>query len=383
LKTYDGALADRLDLLVRSCNRNQTIGIPIGPETSRIIAEIISSRIDADFEVNCKHVTRHSADRLQDDWIVGATSLEQAENILSVISQCYRDYGLEINGSKTSVKHLMASEGGGWKSEISAFLSHRPGEQLFGSRFREFLALSLKLQIESPSETVLNYALSVVEGRRIRSEDLESLESFLLKAAALSPISMDRICRIIINIDHTTGGLSKDRLKSRFVQLAERHFSNGALFEVIWLLYTILGIKASFRSKKIAEFSENAPSSAIRLLLLDMQEKGLCISALPKSSWEREISQGRVLSDWTWLYAYEALRRGWLTSPMKLLSTSFFKPMHNRDIVFYDPTRNVKRSSAVKKTTSILRKKQESEVNELIEMLRKRKTALFDFDVDY
>lgn len=41
-------------------------------------------------------------------------------------------------------------------------------------------------------------------------------------------------------------------------------------------------------------------------------------------------------------------------------------PMHQRDIVFYDPTRNEKCWSAVKKTTSILRKKRESEVNELI-----------------
>lgn len=35
LKLYTGSLADRLDLLIRSCNRNQTIGIPIGPETDR------------------------------------------------------------------------------------------------------------------------------------------------------------------------------------------------------------------------------------------------------------------------------------------------------------------------------------------------------------
>ncbi len=45
IKKFDGSLADRLDVLVRACNRNQTAGIPIGPETSRIIAEIISSRI--------------------------------------------------------------------------------------------------------------------------------------------------------------------------------------------------------------------------------------------------------------------------------------------------------------------------------------------------
>jgi hypothetical protein len=45
---YNGSLADRIDQIVRSGNRNQTIGIPIGPDTSHIIAEIISARIDAE-----------------------------------------------------------------------------------------------------------------------------------------------------------------------------------------------------------------------------------------------------------------------------------------------------------------------------------------------
>ncbi len=75
---YQGSLADRIDLLVRSGNRNQTVGIPIGPETSRIIAEIISSRIDQQFSLREKLTSTH-VDRLQDDWFVGVDTLEKAE----------------------------------------------------------------------------------------------------------------------------------------------------------------------------------------------------------------------------------------------------------------------------------------------------------------
>ena len=98
LKTYEGTFADRLDLLVRSCNRNQTVGVPIGPETSRILAEIISSRIDFDFSTQLGDLPGEVVDRLQDDWTVGSATLEKSEKILSVISSCYREYGLEING---------------------------------------------------------------------------------------------------------------------------------------------------------------------------------------------------------------------------------------------------------------------------------------------
>ena len=376
LKTYEGSLADRLDHLVRSCNRNQTIGIPIGPETSRILAEIVSSRIDYDFSThfstrseNGKGINSKAVDRLQDDWTVGTSSLEQAENILSVITRCYREYGLEINGAKTSVTHLMKSEGPSWKSEIASFLSHRRGA-LQGGRLVEFLNLCLRLQLDAPSDPVLSYALAIIEGHKFRTDDLEAVETFLLKAAAIAPISLDRICRIILNIDHETGKLSKRRLAGRFVELAERHIENGSLYEVIWLLFTVRGLKLPFLSKRIIELSETAQSSALRLLLLDMNRLTLCIKPPPIDTWEKEISVERCLSDWTWLYAYEAVRKGWLSAAPTFLKSPFLRPMHSRDVVFYDPKRNVARSSKVKRERAEVRRADNLEVMNLIRLLR-------------
>ena len=376
LKTYEGTFADRLDMLVRSCNRNQTIGVPIGPETSRILAEIISSRIDLDFSEQLGDLPGEVVDRLQDDWAVGAATLEKSEKILSVISSCYREYGLEINGSKTSISHILASDQENWKSEISAFLSHRRGG-LYRSRLEEFLALCLRLQLEYPSAPVLNYALSIIEGRRFSPTDIEVLESFLLKAAVIAPISMDRVCRIILNIDHTSGGLSKERLARRFTILAERHFENGALFEVIWLLYTLRGLKKPIKSSKIMKYAESVQSSAIRLLLLDMSSKGLCVTPDPAQKWEEEINEERVLSDWSWLVAYEGIRKGWLKDKHGLMAKPFFKAMSDRDVVFYDPSKNVRTSASVKRDRSRERREQNREVVSFLEALRG-----VDFQID-
>ena len=138
LKLYKVSLAGRLDILVRSCNRNQTIGNPIGPETSRIIAEVISSRIDSDFQIKMPGIPKESLDRLQDDWFIGINTLERAEMVLSAITAIYRNYGLEINGGKTSIEHNIASSGTSWISEIGAFLSHRAGP-IRAARLKEFL----------------------------------------------------------------------------------------------------------------------------------------------------------------------------------------------------------------------------------------------------
>ena len=196
---YNGSLADRLDALIRGCNRNQTVGIPIGPETSRIIAETISSRIDREFSAIINNlrkvpgIRRECTDRLQDDWFVGVQRLEDAEFVLSAISEAYREYGLEINGSKTSINRVLETPGSRWIGEIGAFLSHRPGP-IRGARLRELLALCLRLQIKFTNEPIITYVLSVVEGNPLANDDVEIVESFLLKAAIVSPIAMDRIC---------------------------------------------------------------------------------------------------------------------------------------------------------------------------------------------
>ncbi|ESZ74261.1 hypothetical protein X726_22580 [Mesorhizobium sp. L103C105A0] len=348
INKYKGSLADRIDLLVRSCNRNQTIGIPIGPESSRIIAEVISSRIDTEFHSRCRHIPRECIDRLQDDWFVGVDSLEKAEKVLSIISSVYRDYGLEINGSKTSIESLVASKTTSWIAEIGAFLSHRPG-QLNSVRLREFLQLCLRLQTEFRSEPVVSYALSVIESSLSARSEVEILESFLLKAAAISPMSMDRVCRIFLNLQHRTKALSKQRVTSRFTTLAERYMERGHSFEVIWLLYTLRGLKCPLSSKVISDAAETTASSSLGLVLLDMQSKGLCIRSLPKAEWENSITDDRVRSDWIWLLAYEGFRHGWLNDKKGLMAKSFFKPMASRNVVFYDPKKNVQKSEKIVK----------------------------------
>jgi hypothetical protein len=147
LKRFEGSLADRLDILVRACNRNQTIGIPVGPETSRILAEIISSRIDDDLRDGFSDIEPDSVDRLQDDWFIGVKTLERSEKVLSQIIAAYREYSLDINGRKTSVTRIIQHFEEGWKTELAGFLSHRAGD-LKGARLREFLGLTLRLQTE-------------------------------------------------------------------------------------------------------------------------------------------------------------------------------------------------------------------------------------------
>ncbi|MET3484371.1 RNA-directed DNA polymerase [Methylobacterium sp. 1973] len=369
LRMYQGSLADRLDALVRASNRNQTVGIPVGPETSRVISEIISSRIDDNFGSLVSGVEEGRVDRLQDDWLVGADTFEQAENVLSVITKVYREFGLEINGSKTTVNRMIAISGGEWISEINAFLSHRSGA-IKGSRLREFLSLTLRLQAKYPYESVTSYTLTIIESQRIFSADVEIVEAFLLKAAVISPISMDRICRIIINLQFTSHNVSTSRIGKRFERLAEIAMVNGSTYEAIWLLYTLRGLRIRLNSRIIVDHIENYASSVVALILLDMQSKGLCARALPKDEWISRHDKQDILTSWSWLLMYEGIRLGWIQDRKALMNEPFFREMSNHNVYFYDQTKNVRNSRSVIKNNVRQRKIASAEVSTFLRKIR-------------
>lgn len=93
------------DKLMQSANYNETNGIVIGPEASRIFAEIILQQIDLDIaaEIQSKGISRdsYSIRRYVDDYFLFTTSSAIADSILDIAQYCLRKYKLYINESKT------------------------------------------------------------------------------------------------------------------------------------------------------------------------------------------------------------------------------------------------------------------------------------------
>jgi hypothetical protein len=368
-KAFNGSFADRLDCILRACNRNQTIGIPVGPETSRIVAEIISSRIDQVVSGALPNLGHEMVDRLQDDWFVGVQSVEFADLVVAAIIKAYRDFELDINGEKTSVDRVKTHLAEDWVQDISAFLSHRPGA-LAGARLRAFLALILRLQISHPKAAVVRYGISVLEDDKFARADIEAVESFLLKAAHIAPTAMDRISSLLINLYSETKSLSRDRITRRLTELAQRNLLNSHTYEALWQLYAIRGLSAPFASSKIVDLCSGQSDSALQLLLLDMNDRGLCTSKLPIGNWETMASPESIETNGHWLLAYEGIRHGWLKDPKNLSASRFFEPMLRRNVVFYDPRRNVRKTAVQTKVRALMKKLNRRRVQRFMTRLR-------------
>lgn len=95
----------KFDALMQRANYNETNGIVIGPEISRIFSEIILQQIDLDIatELNGLGVPKESfaIRRYVDDYYVFTENESLADTVLEVAQACLRKYKLYINESKT------------------------------------------------------------------------------------------------------------------------------------------------------------------------------------------------------------------------------------------------------------------------------------------
>ena len=180
------------DHLMQHCNYNETNGIIVGPEISRIFAEIILQAIDLSIMRQLKDHYKYSLGRdyeirrYVDDSYVYATSRKILEDVCSVYQEQLAFYKLDINKSKleycvrpftTSVSdakrqvnimvadfkenYLKVNEDGGYARIIS---SEMPVFTAFAKQFR-----SIAHQFQQQYGELNKYALTLLL-RQIREE---------------------------------------------------------------------------------------------------------------------------------------------------------------------------------------------------------------------
>lgn len=100
---------NKLDSIMQHCNYNETNGIIVGPEVSRIFAEIILQRVDLNLleSLKCNAGLRVGIDyeirRYVDDYFIFTNNKEDAETILRALSNCLSVYKLDLNSKKTEI----------------------------------------------------------------------------------------------------------------------------------------------------------------------------------------------------------------------------------------------------------------------------------------
>ncbi len=176
-------LGNRLDLWMRETQDRQTGGIPIGPDTSFVIGEIIGSAMDKSLQQRIPHIR---GARSMDDYYLYFPTLSHAERCIATLHEIAQEFELDINDTKTQIIPLPDALERRWKSDLRTLsIRDQAGPQAF-----DLLTLfdrAFEHSKDFPSDSVLTYAAKQTLGADIKSDNWELCESLLLRAALAEP----------------------------------------------------------------------------------------------------------------------------------------------------------------------------------------------------
>ena len=152
---FSAHYANRLDRYCRNAQDQQTIGLPVGPDTSRVIGELVASAVDEELRQKTG-VTSHDASRYVDDFIISSAIGLSGHALIAAARQAAATFELELNHDKSAIVATSSHLGTGWKQVAR---SHRPQRPYTLEDFKKFFYEVNRLALELPDTNVEKWAL--------------------------------------------------------------------------------------------------------------------------------------------------------------------------------------------------------------------------------
>lgn len=336
---YHDSLGARLDVAVRKGNDNQTLGIPVGPDTSRIISEIVAVCIDRTLSDRLK-LSPIRALRNVDDWFVGFDTLGKAEDAIAVVANACREYQLEAHPDKTTARDMPWFNELSWPTALNHIkFSPFPRKQL--KDIQHFFTLAFDFAKQHPEDNVLNYAVKVTSSSSINAANWREYETYLLRIARANHTTIPTIVQILTSYNASGANIDKDRVGKLSKDLIDQCSPTGRHAEVAWALFLAKALRIEL-DHGCFDYITKMESSACALLTLDIRSRNLVSGQIDTSTWEASLTTEGLNSS-MWLLAYEAKLKGWLQgiNPNYVANHQHFSVLLSKNISFYDPKKNV------------------------------------------
>jgi len=321
---------NELDTNVRNTQDQQTIGIPIGPDSSYVIAELIGSVLDQEIYNDL----RIEGIRYIDDYYFFFKTLSQAEEALTKIQRITKKYELEINPEKTKIYSLPEMLEYNWTSELRNYEFHDTVRRQ-QTDLVTFFSKAFEYSKKYPNEYVLKYSLARIKNILIDQKNWELYESLILNSMIAEPSVIPTVLEIFLGYVSKGYKLNYKKIEKTINEVIGYHAKLGHGYEVSWCLWLAksLGIKISRATAREISLLDD-PIAA--LTALDLRDAGLITNGLNISEWSNYLTHENLYLE-HWILTYEAVKKGWLTSRTNYLTSDpFFSILESKNINFYD-----------------------------------------------
>jgi len=320
---------NELDKWIQGTQDRQTGGIPIGPDTSFLIAEVIASRMDVQLEKLLGQELRGV--RYIDDYHLYFATRADAEAALAILHAVTQGFELQLNGPKTEIYNVPEAIEPSWKTDLR-LIRIRSDKRATG--IKAFFDRASDLAMQFPSDSVLTYAVRKITryADRLKPNEWEVCRSLLLRSCLGEATMLPALLELF---ESNPESWTADDLRELLTQLCLYHAPLQHGFEVAWSLWCArsLGIDLP---KNVSTAISKVDDDIVALVALDMESQGL-LPTLKTKLWASRMSAEHLYSE-HWLLAYEAYVQGWLpaqTANDYVASDPFFSLLQTGGVRFY------------------------------------------------
>jgi hypothetical protein len=338
----------------------QTIGLPIGPDTSHIIAEIIAVAIDLQLAKEFGKVP--DGFRYVDDFFLFFGRHEDAEKALAILTRTVGSFELQLNAAKTRIIEVKSLVEESWKYSIKKLVISADRRQQKND-IHHYFEFMFSLEQRVKDESLVKYGLKRISSKIVKKSNWPVFEAYLLKCGFSFPNTIQLLAHILATYRHHHYPLNIDAIARFCNTLIPTAAASDHHGEVSWLLWICKELSINVEKEGIKAV-QSMGNAVCTLILLDMKNDGI-IKGVLDGSMLSQYAVPEALIGPDWILAYEAGRREWLSNVNdKFISEhKYFGPLNDAGVMFYDDERKLPPIFEFKEAT-------------------KEGIAKFDFDTD-
>ncbi|OCJ14909.1 hypothetical protein A6U89_22670 [Agrobacterium sp. B133/95] len=232
---------NRLDFILRNSQSGQTIGIPVGPDASKIAAELLLSAVDDNFLSRYPARERPTYVRHVDDYWIAGNSQDECERHLFQLRLALREYQLDINESKTKIVSTKLVFADDWPFEFDKELIESLGrDRKQKNETLSILAKITEVATTSGDDGIIRHAIRLIDDNRLWDRQWGLLEHFVAQCAVQFPHSFDYVARVVAwRKRRNPETLDDDLWKHVAIATIDQNAPLGRDSEVVWALWLL------------------------------------------------------------------------------------------------------------------------------------------------
>lgn len=323
-----------LDKDLRLTQSGKTNGILVGPETSRIISEIIGVYLDTKI---VETGIDFSGTRYVDDYHLYFNSLADLERAKTVIQSELNKLNLTTNESKTEVKNVPEIFEDSWVRDLTQF-KFKGSDLEVQKQLISVFSYAFKVYDEKAKSPIIKFLLSIIVNKELElNEDSKVLLLELLRhSIELDSRCFSRAFQILSKFDAFG---RPEKFESLFKEELNRASELGRTFETLWILHGYNKLNITIPHKVVDNCLKQNDVLSLTLILymenrslIEVTAETLVMNHIFNSIKEEKEP---FLSEY-WLPLYVGHKRKWWANEME--KPDFIQQFETGEVDFLNTT---------------------------------------------